>query len=65
MGGAGPSAPGHSSAEGLIVSFSLFYLLLCFGVSEVSWSAFFFGSSVDTLSGWAEHLHALYMETGG
>jgi hypothetical protein len=41
MGGAGPSAPSCSGAKGLIVSFSLFYLLLCFGVSEVSFGFLF------------------------
>jgi hypothetical protein len=34
IGGAGPSAPVCSGGEGLVISFSLFYLLLYFGVSE-------------------------------
>ena len=65
MGGAGPSGPGRAGNEGLIVSFFFFYLLLCFGVFDICWSAFFLVSSADTLSGWAEYLHSLYTEIGG
>jgi hypothetical protein len=36
IGGAGPSAPVCSGGEGLVISFSLFYLLLYFGVSDIS-----------------------------
>jgi hypothetical protein len=36
IGGAGPSASVCSGGEGLVISFSLFYLLLYFGVSDIS-----------------------------
>ena len=65
MGGAGPLGPGRSGSEGLIISLSSFYLLACFSVFDICWSASILGSSADTLIGWAEHLHALYMEIGG
>ena len=61
--GVGPSDPGQAGGEGLIVAdLSLLCLLI---VAYTCLSVSFLGGSIDTLSWWAEHLHALYTEIGG
>ena len=65
MGGVGPLDPGHTGSRGLVVSFSFMFLLFWFGVTNICWSAFSLGSSMNTLSGWVEYLYTLYTEIGG
>lgn len=66
LGKVGPLEPGRADGDGLISSI-LFLLFVSplFCVVDVFFLFFSLGSSSYTLSGWVEHLNALYKEIGG